>query len=432
VPSSNPGFLKITVPVALSYFGIMLLGTVDLILVGRLGPAAQGAVGVGTSIFAWFLVFGIGLLSSMDYLVSVAFGAGRREDAVTLLIQAVWLSLVVGIPFSFLLWMGAPMMAKLGLTPEVTPLAESYLRTLALSLWPVYGFAAARNYLQAIHRVWEALALLILANGLNYWLNLSLIPQLGVDGSAWATVVSRYFMALALLGVAAFHARTALSGKKAQWRLKLRTQIDFLKIGVPAALQSTAEVGVFALSTLIAARFSSEALAAHQIVLNLASMTFMVPLGIGTAAAVSVGFFLGRREPALARHQGWFALKATLTFMAFTATLFVIQGKSLLGFYSNNPEVLKLAFPALMVAAFFQLSDGTQTVLTGALRGGGDTQGPFIANLWGHWLLGLPLGLLLGFHFKLGILGVWLGLATGLTCVALRLIRIWRLRSQSF
>ncbi len=423
----EPRFLQITVPVALTYFGLMALGMVDLLLVGRIGAAEQGAVGVGTSFFAWFLVFGIGLLSAMDYFVSTAFGSGRPRDAASMLVQALWTSTWLAVPLTAVLLGIAARIEFFGVHPDVAPLASGYLKILALSLWPVYLFAAARNYLQALHRVWEAFALLIAANLLNWALNVAWIPSMGVDGSAWATVASRMLMALAMIAMALWHARGEL--RSLPRGPSYREQLALPRLGLPAALQGTAEAGVFALSTILAARLAPEAVAAHQIVLNLASMTFMVPLGIGTAAAVCVGFFLGRNDPMRARGEGWRALRYTLAFMACTAILFSVAARPLLGLYTRDPGVLALAVPVMVVVALFQLFDGTQTVLTGALRGWGDTRSAFYLNLAGHWALGLPIGLWLGFSQKMGILGIWIGLATGLTAVAIALLWTWNHRT---
>ncbi len=421
-----PGFLPIAVPVALSYLGIMLLGMVDLMLVGGLGPIAQGAVGIGTSVFTWFLVFGIGLLSAMDYFVSTAVGAGRPTDATRSLVQGLVLGTALALPLTaILLWISAHL-EGLGINAEVSPSAAAYLRVLSLSLWPVYLFAAARSYLQAHHRAWEGFAILVAANLLNYWLNVELIRTHGVAGSAWATLVSRYLMAVAMLWAAL---RLARPGRR-DWRPEITHQKELIRMGLPAGLQSTAEAGVFALSTILAGRLDPLSLAAHQIVLNLASMTFMVPLGIGTAAAVCVGFFLGKGDRKDAARQGWLALGWTLTFMACTGVLFGTLGQSLLAIYTSDSAVLTLAWQVLLIAAFFQLSDGTQTVLTGALRGWGDTHSAFYANVAGHWLIGLPLGLLLGFTLNQGIFGIWLGLATGLTLVAVALLWTWKRRTS--
>ena len=413
----------------------MLLGMVDLLLVGRLGPAAQGAVGIGTSFFSWFLIFGIGLLSAMDYFVSTALGAGKHEDAAHSLFQGLWISTWLGLPLNGVLYAVARNIELFGIHPDVAPLASEYLTVLSFSLWPVYLFSAARNYLQALHRVWEGFALLVFANLLNYGLNLLWIPTWGSTGSAWATVVSRYSMAVVLLGIALFWVKKTSTQTHPFRSTRLvpnwTGQLSLLRLGIPAALQSTAEVGVFALSTLLAGRLNPESLAAHQIVLNLASMTFMVPLGIGTAAAVCVGFFLGRQEPHAARQQGWMALRYTLGFMSCTALIFATQGRPLLSIYTQDGMVLRLAEPVLYVAALFQLFDGTQTVLTGALRGWGITRAPLIVNLLGHWAIGLPVGLWLAFHKSMGILGIWIGLALGLTAVAILLLREWHRTSRA-
>jgi MATE family multidrug resistance protein len=200
---------------------------------------------------------------------------------------------------------------------------------------------------------------------------------------------------------------------------------QLLRLGFPAAMQMVLEVGVFALATTLAARLPAEALAAHQIVLNIASLTFMVPLGVGSATAVLVGQALGRGEQAGAVTTGWRGFQLGVGFMAISGLAFLLFPGPLLGCYTHDPGVIRIGRSILLLAAFFQLADGTQVVGTGALRGLGDTRAPMIANLCGHWFVGLPLGVWLCFGLRYGLAGLWVGLATGLIVVAAALLWRW-------
>ncbi|NBV89614.1 MAG: hypothetical protein EBR88_08910 [Betaproteobacteria bacterium] len=201
-------------------------------------------------------------------------------------------------------------------------------------------------------------------------------------------------------------------------------------MGWPSAVQMSLEVGVFALSTGLAARFAAIDLAAHQLVLNTASVTFMVPLGISSAAAVLVGQAKGRGDAAEARRVGWRCLQIGVGFMALSCVTLLALPGPILGLYTNDPAVIGVGSSILFIAALFQLSDGAQVTGTGILRGLGDTRSSLVMNLIGHWLLGLPLGVLMGFVWGWGLRGIWIGLSIGLTAVALSLVWRWNAASR--
>ena len=194
---------------------------------------------------------------------------------------------------------------------------------------------------------------------------------------------------------------------------------------MPAAGQILLEVGVFATSTVLAGRLTPESLAAHHILLNIAGTTFMVPLGMSSAGAVTVGHAIGRRDAIAAKQSGWLAIALGGGFMAFAAMILLLIPAQLIGVFTNNTDVLKIAIPLLFIAAFFQLFDGLQVVATGVLRGAGDTRTPMIVNLMGHWLMGLPVGYLLCFSFGYGVTGLWMGLCLGLMIVGSVLLFTW-------
>jgi MATE family multidrug resistance protein len=200
---------------------------------------------------------------------------------------------------------------------------------------------------------------------------------------------------------------------------------DLIRLGVPAALQMTFEVGVFALATGLAARWTAQDLAAHQVVLNIASLTFMVPLGVGAATAVLVGQSIGKKQVHEAIRMGWKGFALGVGFMSLSCAALLLFSDSILHLFTHDERIVWVGKSILLVAALFQLSDGTQTVGTGALRGLGDTQGAMFCNLVGHWLIGLPIGIYLGFYLGWGLKGLWIGLSLGLTAVAVGVLVQW-------
>jgi MATE family multidrug resistance protein len=279
------------------------------------------------------------------------------------------------------------------------------------------------------------MAALFAANIANAVVNWVLIfgklgmPAMGVRGAAWATVMSRVVMAGYLLAVIVRRERGRRPGLfetptkiSAQWMRRLVT------LGMPAAGQITLEVGVFATATALAGRLAPVALASHQIALNIAACSFMVPLGLSSAGAVRVGHAVGRRDSEGAERAGWTALLFGAGFMLCMAAVFIAAPRVLIGAFTSDPGVLALGSSLLFVAAVFQLFDGIQGVATGVLRGVGDTRTPMFWNLVGHWFVGLPLGYWLCFSLGRGVLGLWWGLSMGLIICGVVLSIVWARR----
>lgn len=428
---------KLALPVILSYLGLMAMPLVDLFAVGHVSAIAVGAVGIGTSLFTWFMMFGLGLLAGLEYRIAHSHGAGEHDVARAAFAQGLIISVGLGIPFTLLILGAAECLEWLRIGPEVRPFAASYLRILAYSLIPVLAFTAARNFLQARGIAKPVLVILIAANVFNAIANYVLVyghwgfAPGGSDGSAWATMVARVWMLFAVLAYVYYYERRRTDF---QWREYFRydplLMRSLLKLGFPSALQVTFEVGVFALSTVLAGGLAPVALAAHQIVLNTASFTFMVPLGLSSATAVLVGQASGRGDLVGARRLGWQGLSLGMGFMAFSgATLWLFSG-AILSFYTSEAEVILAAQQIILVAALFQVSDGAQVVATGALRGLGNTRTAAIANLLGHWGIGLPVGVLLCYAAGWGLRGLWNGLALGLTAVGIALVWRWSIESR--
>ena len=422
-------------PVIVAELGWMLMGVVDTLMVGRLSPEAIGAVGLGTILFFSVAVFGMGLLLGLDTFVSQAYGAGDMPACHRWLRDGVYLALLVTPPLAGIVLALVAALPAFGLHPDVQRLTEPYLVIVSTSALPLLLYAAFRRYLQAIGLVRPIMVVLVLANVVNAAANFVLVfgrfgaPALGVDGAAWATLGSRIFMAVALFAVIVRHEHEHRVGLfDVSWRPDWGSVWRLVRLGTPAATQISAEVGVFGAVAALAARIDPIALAAHQVALNIAGVTFMVPLGLSSAGAVRVGHAVGRRDAAAAGRAGWAVVAAGLGFMAVAATLFLTIPRHLVGLFTPDAEVVATGVALLRVAAAFQLFDGLQVVTTGALRGLGDTRTPMLSNLAGHWVFGLPVGAWCAFSLGWGVVGLWIGLSLGLILVGSVLLVIWRHR----
>ena len=443
--------LRIAIPVVMAELGWMAMGVVDTIMVGPLGPQAISAAGVGNSMHIAFAIFGMGVLLGLDTLVSQAFGARNIRECHRLFFDGLSLAASMTLPILALLtgvWFAIP---SLGFHDAVEPLLESYFGIVILSTPFLLAYATCRRYLQGMHAVTPVMFALVTANLINAGVNWILIyghfgfPALGVAGSAWATLISRIYM-LGVLLVAVWlvdnkRTREAVAGEHneastgALARVESLWHVDWhfdtvrlrrlLALGLPAASQFTAEVGVFALATAFSGMLDPISSASHQIALNLAGVAFMIPLGMGSAGAVRVGHAVGAGERGRASAAGWTAIMLGTGFMIASGLAFVLMPEDLIQLFSNDPDVLRVGTSLLLLAAVFQLFDGIQGVITGTLRGLGDTRTPMLVNLLAHWLLGLPISYTLCFLMGWGVYGLWVGLSLGLIIVGVILLYVW-------
>jgi MATE family, multidrug efflux pump len=430
-PELRP-MLRLAAPVVMAELGWMTMGIVDTLMVGRLSAEAIGAVGIGSSLFIGTVIFAMGLTLGMDTLVSQSFGSRDLEACHRWLLHGVALGLACAVPAMALLVAASRWLGAWGLEPDVLALTEPYVEVLVWSTPPLLVYAALRRYLQAMGVVRPLMTALIAANVMNAVANWILVfgalgmPALGVAGAAWATVLSRLVMMGWLLAVIVRRERGRSPGLfETELRLEWARLRVLLTLGLPAAIQITLEVGVFAAATALAGRLPASALAAHQIAINIAALTFMVPLGVSSAGAVRVGHAVGAGDSPGARRAGWTALALGAAFMCCSATVFLLVPRLLIGAFTHDAGVLGIGATLLMVAAVFQLFDGIQVVATGVLRGLGDTRTPMLWNLAGHWILGLPLGYWLCFTVGLGVVGLWMGLSAGLIVCGVALLAVW-------
>jgi multidrug resistance protein, MATE family len=422
--------LALAVPLVFAELGWMAMGIVDTMFVGRVSAEAIGAVSIGTTVYYTISIFAGGLLLGLDTLVAQAFGAGNRDDMRRSLASGIALALLL-VPIVMLgVWASVPLLAIVGVNSQVLSQALPYMRALNWSTLPLLLFFALRRYLQATNVVKPIMYTLIGANLVNVagnWIfvfgNLG-APRLGAEGSGWATFVSRIVMvfALALVVLRREHAF--------QWKPNFCRMRELLALGLPAAAQMGLEFTVWTTCTVLAGRFTANLLAGHQIGITMISTTYMMPLGISSAAAVRVGHALGRGDRDGASRSGWTAVFLGMLVMSCSAIAFLLVPEMIARFFTPNPEIIATAVPILRVAAFFQLFDGFQVVTTGALRGAGDTRTPALCHFTGYWILGFPLGIALAF-FKTPLsqpmqtLGLWTGLSFGVIVIGSILLWIW-------
>lgn len=424
---------SLAIPVAIAELGWMAMTVVDTMMVGRLGAEAIGSVSFGALFVNVLCFFGLGLLLGLDTLISQAFGARQIGRCNHCLVQGLWIAVLLSPILVAIAYAAIPLARDWGVEPKVWDGALPYMKALTWSILPTLLYVVFRRYLQSMNYVGPVMFALVSANVVNVGVNWLLVfgnlgfRALGVEGAGWATTFSRLYMAGVLLAFIAYKESVASTGlRDVSLRIDWGTVKTLLALGFPVAMQISAEYGVFAVATALIARLDALSLAAHQIALNVASVTFMVPLGISSAGAVRVGQAIGRRDSAGAVTAGWTALLLGASFMALAGVNLYFFPEAVLRLFTTDHSVFALGTQLLFLAAIFQLFDGIQVTAGGVLRGAGDTRTPMLGNLAGHWLLGLPTGYALCFLFGWHSTGIWAGLSLGLVFVALVLLLAWR------
>ncbi len=423
--------VRLALPVILVQVGLMAMGTVDSVMVGHVSAAALAAVALGNLYFVTVTVFGMGALMALDPIVSQAVAAGDDVAVSRGMQRGMLLAIAITVPASLMLLPGQPVLAALRQPADVVPTASTYAHVSIPGILPFFAFVVLRQSLQAMGRVMPIVMTVLLANIVNVVLNWMLIygnlgmPTLGAVGSGWASSISRWFMAIALLLIA----WRSLSPHLLPLRrdvLALVPLLRMLRVGVPIGVQIQLEFGAFGVIALLMGVFGTVQMAGHQVAISLASLTFMVPLGISAAAAVRVGYAVGLEDPLRARRSAGAALLCGFAFMAASATTLLIFPHHFARFYTIDARVIQLAAILIPIAGVFQVFDGLQVVSVGILRGLGDTRTPMLVSVLGFWLVGMPVSLYLGFRSGGGPVGLWWGLVVGLfavSCVLLLRVR---------
>lgn len=422
------GLLWLAGPIVVNQLGQVGMNAADTIMVGPLGELPLAAAALGSAVHHFGLTIGMGVVMGMAPLVSQAFGAGNRLHCRRVLVQGVWLALLVSIPVTLLCLFGEAVGLSLGQEPAVSQLTGGYLRALAAGIAPALLFIAARQYMEGMGHATAPMVITFIGLAVNIGANRLLIygvgdviPAMGVVGAGWATTIVRWTMLLAIIVFLATHRELhPLRGVRIRVRPALLRRI--FVVGAPVGAQFGLEVGLFAFASVMMGWMGATELAAHQVTISIASVTFMVALGTSLAGSIRVGHHIGADKPASVRRAVVGAYMLSVGFMACCALMFILIPRPLMEIYTPHENIIGLGLQLLLLAAAFQIFDGAQVCGMSVLRGAADTRVPMFIAIAGYWGVGLPIGYVLGFHTSLGPVGIWIGLSAGLAAVALMLL----------
>jgi MATE family, multidrug efflux pump len=429
VPSPHDvrALVRLAVPIVAMQVGMMLMSVVDTIFVGHVSARELAAAALGGLYTIGLFNFCLGVVWAVDPLVSQALGARDPAAAALGVQRGLVLAAVMGAVATVLCVPAEWVYRALHEPPDVIPRAVSFVHISAPSLVPMLLFVALRQSLVAMKRTSALVAVVVLSNLLNAGLDWVLVfghwglPAMGAPGSALATTITRFLGLFALLGIA----WRALEPMLRPWRkeaLALGPLLRTFQLGLPIGAQNSVEFTTFAAISVFAGWFGAEAVSGHQVAINLASLMFMVPLGIGSASSVLVGHAIGEQDMAHARRVAASALAVGAGYMALSACVLLALPGMFASAYTSVPGVVAVAALLIPIAGVFQVFDGLQVVSAGVLRGAGDTRAPLISNVLGFWLVGMPVSLWLGFKGGLGVVGLWWGFVAGLAVVAAFLV----------
>ncbi len=419
--------IRLATPIVTVQLGLMAMNTVDVMMVGRLSEEALAAATLG-NIWVWgLIVFCMGVVMAADPLISQAMGAGDERAVTSTVQRGLCITVLLSVPCALLVLPIESALTFLQQPAAAIPGATAYAHVSILSILPFLLFTLFRQALQADGILRPLVLTILLANGINVLLNWLLIfgnwgcPALGIAGSAWATVASRWFTVLLLPLLAWRHLGRHLWPLRPSL-MKLRPILAMLRLGLPIGTQFILEMGAFAATGFLMGYLGTREVAGHQVALNLAALTFMAPVGLSIAASVRVGRAVGRGDGPGIASAAITSLVLAAAVMATFGILFLTAPSFFAALYTNQPRVLQLAAVLIPIAGVFQVFDGLQGVAVGVLRGMADTRVPMLFIVMGFWLLGLPIGVLLCFGFDLGPAGLWWGLVVGLATVSICLV----------
>ena len=446
-------------PVMISMLGQVMTGVADSVMVGWIGAIPLAASSFANVFFTLPLFFGVGVSYAITPLVAEAHGAKNTTGIIETLRNGFLINMLVGVALVILIFAIEPTLYMMSQPPEVVTLAIPYLKIVGLSIIPTMMFQTFRQFAEGLHRTRMAMVIVIVSNLINIVLNYVLIygkfgfPEMGLNGAGLATLIARIVMGVWMAAYIYYgkHFTEYRTGFPKWWRtifgLSPRqastrppdprmgnphshspngystTLINkMLHIGIPAGTQFIFEAGAFGFSAVMMGWIGTTALAAHQIAINLATISYMTTSGLGAAATIRVAHFLGQRDMPTLRRVAFLMIGMAVVIMAAWAILFIVGKHFLPALYIRDAAVLQMAAPLMIIAGFFQLSDGMQVVCAGALRGLQDVKVPSLLIFVAYWVIALPLGYWLAFPLGYGANGIWIGLLIGLTVTATMMI----------
>ncbi|MCB1823543.1 MAG: MATE family efflux transporter [Candidatus Competibacteraceae bacterium] len=413
------------------------MGFFDTVMMGRVGPIELAAVAIGTGLWHALFLFALGILMALSPSVAQLNGAGRVAAIAPLVRQALWLGAALGLFCWVTLRQMEVGLTLLGIEPVIVPIAGDYLRALSWGMPPIFVYMGLRLFSEGIARTRPVLLISLLGLAVDVAANYALIfghwgfPPMGALGCGIATALSMWTVLVGMIAMMCLDTRYRHYGLFRQWSGPCWRELrPLLALGLPIGIGLFLETAIFATVALLLGRLGAVAAAAHQVALNMAAMTFMIPLGLSMATTVRVGHAVGAGDPRAARFSGLIGIALSGLFMATMAVLIFVGHRTIARFYTDDAAVVAVAAGLLRLAALFQISDGLQVGALGALRGLKDTRLPLAIVLIAYWLLAFPLACL-GVRVGLGPAGPWLGLIVGLTVAAVLLnLRFWRLSGR--
>jgi MATE family multidrug resistance protein len=439
------GFLRhvretftLSVPIIIGGLGHMMMAVTDNVMVGRIGSVSLAAAGLSNVLFFLILVMGLGISVAITPLVAQAHGAGESKECGHVLRQGLIVALVSGLVLFIITLVLADSLEYFDQPDAVVDSAKVYIRILGLSIFPMMVFQSYKQFAEGLSITKSAMIVTLLANIVNVFVNWVFIfghlgaPAMGLAGAGLGTLLSRVFMAVAMVAVIVKspYLKT-FDPYISRFQIHIPMIKKLLGIGIPAGLQYVFEVSSFAGASVLIGWIGTKELAAHQIALNLSSISYMFSLGVSAAATVRVGTALGKSNIRETRMAGFSSIALICLFMVFFATVFISLRNVLPSFYISEGDVIAIASQILIIAGVFQVSDGIQAVSAGMLRGVMDVNIPTVITFTAYWVIGIPVGYVLGIRMHFGVTGVWIGLLTGLTASAVMMLVRFHLINRS-
>jgi MATE family multidrug resistance protein len=414
-----------------------MMGVIDSIMVGEIGAVPLAGASLGNSLFILVFIIGLGVAMAVTPLIAILVGAKRFSECGVYFRQSLIVNMSLGFILMSITFFCSDFFGLINQPLDVAEQASSYAKIVAFSILPAMLFHTYKQFIEGFSIMKPAMIIAISANVINAFINWVLIygnlglPALGLDGAGWATFGSRVFMVIAII----FYVKRKTTFKDYDLKFHFRN-INFsiikkiLRIGLPSGLQYFFEVGAFTLAVMMIGWLGTNPLAAHQIAINLASISFMAVLGISSAGAIRVGNAVGKQSISEVRKAGFTAIFLGALVMFTAGLIFITLRNFLPTLYIDDKEVIRITSSLLVIAAMFQISDGIQGVGIGVLRGLTDVKIPTIITFIAYWVLALPIAYLLGFNFNYGVEGIWIGLFLGLTVSAVLLTIRFNFKSK--
>ena len=423
--------LKLGIPVIIAQLLQVLMQFVDTVMAGHISSNDLAGLAIATALYHPVFLLMLGILFAVREIISQLYGAGNSSEITANVIQGLWLSQALALISICILAYPETVLNLMGYESKLISIAGEYLRALCWGMPAVYAYIVLRTFNEGLSYTRPNMYISLLGLGINIIGNYTFMfghfgfPSLGTVGAGWSTSLVHWVMLAVLLAYCLKSTlfksyRNFLYFKKPNW-LYLR---EILRIGIPNGFSLTAEVGMFAVVSLMIGTFGATAISGHQIAINIASVAFMIPLGLSIAISIRVGRAKGSGNSKDTGYIGFTGIILCIIFTALTASIFILVPEYIIGLYTSEGNVRILAVQLLYMAAIFQLSDGMQVGALGALRGLKDTKIPFLVNFLAYCGIGLPIAYLLGFHFQFGPVGMWIGLIAGLSIAGV--MHCWR------